>query len=85
MSEEIAVALIVALVVYPFAMLGLSIWIAGDGGLYHLRAGFAAGCVVGCILVALAFWADFRLSKYSHVDFLAATVFVLGTGATGAV
>ena len=76
MRSEIAIAVIVAFVVYPFAMLGLSAWIDRHNTTSRYRwAGFIVGCVIGSIL-ALGFWSLHAISKYEHVDFLAACVFV---------
>ncbi|MBW3541040.1 MAG: hypothetical protein KY476_12280 [Planctomycetes bacterium] len=84
MPTEKAIAVIVAFVIYPFAMLGLSAWVGKrNRSSRHRWGGFIVGCVVGCVL-ALVFWSSHRISKYESVDFIAACVFVFGTGATGA-
>lgn len=84
MSAESGVAFIALFVIYPFAITGISIWI--DAGRERLsnpwRMGLMSDALFGIALSVVLMNSD-QLSKYWHVDLIAAFVLVMSTAATG--
>ena len=83
-TQEIAVAIIVAFVVYPFAVFGLALRISRrNGRLFCFVSGLVAAGTIGCVL-AIVFLSAHPISKYANTDAMFGVVFTLAAAATGA-
>ena len=83
-TPEIGVAIIVAFVIYPFAMFGIALRISrGNTRVFCLVAGLVAAGVIGCVL-ATVFLSTHRISKYPNTDAMFGLVFTMAAAATGA-
>ena len=82
-STEIAVAIIVALVIYPFAVFGLALRISrlNTRSLCFVSILVATGIIGGGS--AVAFLSTHRISKYTTPDIIAGILFTLAVAASG--
>ena len=84
MAEEyLPILIIVAFVVYPFAITGLAAWIASKTGrVRFVRATTISFAILG-LAIAIWFIASNGWGKYDSVTFIGSAVFVFCSASTG--
>ena len=83
-APDIAVAIIVAFAIYPFAVFGLAARISKHNARsFCFVSGLVAAGAIGCVL-ATVFLSTHGISKYANTDAIFGLVFTLAAAATGA-